>query len=240
MKNIIKKNSLLALLAIVVFSCGGSDEETGAPGSGLPIAPNEAPSSTQLVYPSANLLCIDNNITFEWTAATDPENNPISYDLIIAKNSNLTSEIVEQVTVTGVTRTFTLEREVAYYWRVTPKDNFGALGTPSPTYAFYTQGTGVSNYAPFTASLNSPAQGSSITAGSVDLDWTGGDANAGDTLTYDVYLGETMTPALLQADVTAEMLNTTVNAATTYYWRVDTTDDSGVKTIGQLWSFDVN
>lgn len=237
MKNIIKKNSLLAVLAIVVFACSGSDDSSG---DGAPPTPNEGPSSSQLVYPSANLLCIDNTITFEWTAATDPESNPVSYDLIIARNSNLTTEIVEQVTVSGTMRTITLEREVAYYWRVTPKDNQGALGTPSPTYAFYTQGTGVSNYAPFAAVLNAPAIGVAVNAGTTTLDWTGSDVDTGDTLTYDLYFGDASDPTLSQSDISDSTFDVTTVGATTYYWRVDTKDNNGVKTIGQEWTFSTN
>lgn len=49
-----------------------------------------------------------------------------------------------------------------------------------------------------------------------------------------------MVPPLESAGLTSENANVTTTGGNTYYWRVDSIDNSGVKTIGQIWSFDAN
>lgn len=236
----IKIIALIALVSIFNTSCGGNDDGGGPPPTPVaPVVPNTAPTSVgQLNYPTADLLCIDNPVDFEWSASTDVDGDNVSYTLTIALDRDLNA-IVEQLNVQTNSRTVTLQPGTAYYWNVIAKDNEDEA-SPSVTYAFYTEGEGESNYSPFTAALNAPALDASVAAGMTTLDWTGSDVDSGDTLTYDVYFGTTEDPALFQEDVTTMNLDVTTQAATTYYWSVDTTDDNGVKSIGQVWTFITN
>jgi len=232
---------LIAIFAISILgacsSGGGDDSPAPTP---PPDPPNTNPTAvSQLVYPTSDLLCIDNTITFEWSASTDADGDPITYRLKIATDRNLTN-IVDERTVSSTSATVTLDRGVAHYWQVTARDNQGGESAPSTTLAFYTEGDGISNHAPFTAALNAPADQGSVDAGTVTLDWTGGDTDTGDTLTYELFFGEAMDPPSFQTDITDENFDVTVTSGLTYYWRVDTTDDSGLKTIGQIWSFSIN
>jgi hypothetical protein len=235
MKKEIKLLPLIFSLFIWV-SCsnsGGDDDTPTTP-------PNRNPTAvSQLIYPSADLLCINNTITFEWSAATDADGDPISYKLVIGLDRNLTN-IVDQRTVSTTNATVTVDRGVAFYWRVTAMDNQGGESDPSSTFAFYTEGDGVSNHAPFTAALISPDNEGAVNAGTVNLAWTGGDTDTGDTLIYDVFFGEASDPPSIQMALADENFDVSVTSGLTYYWRVDTIDDSGIKTIGQIWSFNVN
>jgi len=234
-----KINIVLAVFAFVLISaCGGSDDPSGG---GLPITPvtNSAPSVvSQLIFPTSDQLCIDNTIEFNWSVSTDADGDGVTYRVKIGLDRDLTN-IVEQFIATSNSTTVTLTPGTAYYWNVTATDNQDDAA-PSATFAFYTEGTGVANYAPFTAALNAPALETSINAGNTTLDWTGGDADIDDTLTYDLYFSDTATPALLQTDVATSTFDVTTVAATTYFWRVDTKDNNGVKTIGQVWTFSTN
>jgi hypothetical protein len=237
----IKKINLLPILfaCLLIASCGGSDDGGGDGGSTPPPTPNSAPTRVStLVYPTADLLCIDNTINFQWSASTDPDGDTVTYTLRIALDRDMTN-IVEQLTASTNSRSVTLDTGTAYYWNVIAKDSQDEAA-PSQTYAFYTEGDGVSNYAPFTATLNAPEMDGFVDAGTTTLSWTGGDADVGDTLTYDVYFGDTNNPALVQSDASASTFDVTTVAATTYYWRIDTKDDSGTKSIGQVWSFTTN
>ena len=236
MKSLISKYIVLVLAIVLVFACSGGGDDPAKP-----IEPpvNLAPSQVELIYPSENLLCIDNSIAFNWTKSVDPENDIVRYKITISKNRNLT-DIIEERTVSGTLINITLENAVAYYWRIIPIDNKTNEGESSKIFAFYTQGIGVSNYAPFTAALVSPNLDSNVNAGTVSLNWKGGDANTEDILTYELFFGEVEDPPLLLSDLTAETSNVTVESGKTYYWKINTSDGSGAKTIGQEWKFNVN
>ena len=238
MKNKINLYTALLSIMFIAASCsssGGDDSPTPPP----PV-PNSAPTAVStLTFPTSDLLCTNNTVAFQWGAATDVDGDPISYKLVVALDRLLT-QIEEQRTVSSTSVTISLDEGVAYYWRVTAMDNEGAESGPSSTFAFYTEGDGVSNYAPFTAEISTPTDGDSVAAGTVNLSWTGSDVDAGDTLTYEVFFGETTDPPSIQADVSAENFDVTAATGLTYYWKVNTTDDHGVKTIGQVWTFDVN
>jgi len=222
-------------LVFIVASCSSSGGDDSPP----PPPPNSAPSAVStLTFPTSDLLCIDNTVAFQWGAATDADGDPISYKLVVATDRPLT-QIVEQRTVNSTSVTISLDEGVAYYWNVTAMDSEDE-SDPSNTFAFYTEGNGVSNYAPFTAAINAPTDESSVTAGTVNLSWTGSDVDAGDTLPYEVFFGDATDPPSVQTDVTADNFDVTTSAGITYYWKVNTTDDSGVKTIGQIWSFTAN
>ena len=98
----------------------------------------------------------------------------------------------------------------------------------------------MSNHAPFTAALNAPDNDGVVNPGTVNLSWTGGDSDTGDTLTYDIYFGEEVDPPSLEMGIAVSNYDVTATTGLTYYWRVDSTDGSGVKTIGQIWAFSVN
>ena len=80
-----------------------------------------------------------------------------------------------------------------------------------------------------------------VVSGTTNLVWSGADVDVNDTLTYDVYFGTTNPPtSAVATDLTAENFDVTTQAATTYYWQVDTKDDTGTKTIGAVWTFTTN
>jgi hypothetical protein len=69
------------------------------------------------------------------------------------------------------------------------------------------------------------------------LSWSGGDPDAGDAVTYDVYFGTGDPPPLLQSGRPHSNLAVTLAAATHYYWQVVARDDHGAETAGPLWEF---
>jgi hypothetical protein len=66
-----------------------------------------------------------------------------------------------------------------------------------------------------------------------DLSWSAG---LGAT-SYDVYFG-TSSPGTFQGNQTHTIFDPGIMAGyTTYYWRIDSVNDKGIKTIGTVWSF---
>src|SRR5680860_287012 len=224
------KNLLyIAALSIGLWSCGGGGNEP------TPTPVNTAPTAPTLTYPTNNLLCIDNVVNFTWNASIDAEGGVITYEIQVAKD-NLFSQIAHTLTSTTTSKSITLEKGIAYYWRVKATDNKSAASNYSAIFNLYTEGVGITNHLPFSPVLVSPALNSVETGTSVTLQWTASDADTSDTLTYDVYFGIANPPTVVtSANLNASTLNKSVSPLTTYYWKVVVKDGKGGQTIGQVW-----
>ena len=227
-----KKINLLILLGVIVSACssGGSDSPEE----------NKAPSNVEtLIYPTNNLLCIDNTIEFEWSSSTDPDGDNVSYTLEIAQNNSF-STLDETFTVTSTTKSVTLEKDIVYYWRVKAIDSKGLSSNYSSTYQFYTEGEGVTNHLPFAPELIAPELDTTVSGSSINLEWDCADVD-NDVLTYDVYFGTETSPTTKVGDnQTTKTLSVSVNPLTNYYWKVVAKDGEGGESIGQIWSFNTN
>lgn len=238
-----KKYIYTLVLASLLWSCGGSGGD-----SPDPEPENNAPKVPTLVYPSANLLCIDNSIEFKWNAATDPDGDPVTYQLQIAKDNQFT-QIVQSVSNSSTVKLFSLEKGVAYYWRVSAKDTKNLTSAYSTVNSFYTEGDGVSNYLPFSPEIVAPTLNAIVTDTSATLEWNASQVT-GDTdpLTFDVYFGTTETPTTsVASNQAAKTLNVSVVSGTSYYWKVVVKEFKGVDSTtgkdifdsvdGQVWNF---
>ena len=118
-----------------------------------------------------------------------------------------------------------------------------AEGGPSVTIEKDTDGDGefdetVVTTPPNTPSNPSPADETNFTIRNVTLEWTGGDPDAGETVTYDVYFGTDTNPPLIAQDLphcTYEV--GTIDYCDDFYWRVAARDNNGVTSEGPLWGF---
>lgn len=222
----------ITALSTLLWSCGGGGDTLTPP----PVT-NNTPSIPTLTYPTANLLCIDNVINFEWNASTDSDEDAITYQLQIAKNNQF-SPIAQEFNITETAQEITLDIGTAYYWRVKATDNKSASSNYSSVFSFYTEGVGITNHLPFTPVLVSPTINSVQTGTPVNLQWTASDVDTADTLTYDVYFGTANPPTVItSANQSPSSLSKTVSASTTYYWKVVVKDGKGGQTIGQVWNF---
>lgn len=224
-------------LAIVgsLTACGGGGDEPDSP----PVE-NKAPTTPTQIYPANNELCIDNAVNFQWNASTDPEGDAIKYTVEVAKSSSF-SPLTESKTVTTTSTTISLEKGVAYYWRVKAFDSKNAASSPSAANSYYTEGDGVSNYVPFAPEIVAPSLGSTVSTATTTLKWTASDVD-NDALTYDVYVGTVNPPTnVVSTNQTGtSYVQDPVSASTTYYWKIVAKDGKGGQTIGQVWNFDTD
>lgn len=226
------KKALIFIALVSVFLNYSCSNENGI---NIPLKP------FNLIFPTNNLLCVDNEITFDWDDFVDSQNTTIRYTITIAKDRSLTDIIYSATLINQTEITHILEKETAYYWQVVATDISNNKTENSNVYAFYTKGEGVLNYAPFGSKLISPANNSQIiTSGTTDLTWLGSDIDAGDTLTYQLYFSENALPTLLENALTSSNFTVTTEAGKTYFWKVNVTDQNGAKSIGQIWSFTAN
>jgi len=102
-----------------------------------------------------------------------------------------------------------------------------------------TSTSGVNN-PPNPPSNPTPTDGATDQDINVNLSWTGGDPDPGDTVTYDVYFeADDSTPEdLLCDDVPTPACDLgTLAYDTHYYWYVVATDNHGASTTGATWDF---
>jgi uncharacterized repeat protein (TIGR01451 family) len=73
----------------------------------------------------------------------------------------------------------------------------------------------------------------------LSVSWSADDPDPGDTLTYDVYFGPSLTPPLASSDQTATLYDPPglLEPETWYYWRVVAKDNNGAVTTSPRWGF---
>ncbi|MGB5925350.1 MAG: hypothetical protein WBH01_04570 [Dehalococcoidia bacterium] len=100
------------------------------------------------------------------------------------------------------------------------------------------------NQSPYKPSNPLPSDGASGVDINADLSWSGGDPDAGDTVTYDVYFGTSSTPPFretigpypaTQSSITYDPGTLADN--TKYYWRIVARDNHGIAREGPIWDF---
>ena len=99
----------------------------------------------------------------------------------------------------------------------------------------------VENQPPYEPSYPDPADAAvrvSTDTGAI-LNWTGGDPNPLDTVTYDLYWGTSSGSLQLTAADIGQATYTMTSADTgmTYYWQIIAKDDKGAQTQGPVWHF---
>ena len=230
MNNILKYFSFLFTLTLIIGCGGGGGEEGGGDTGGGDVTVNP-PAKSTLSAPANNKTCetgtsvssTQSDVDFTWGVSADTD----SYDL---KITDLNSSVATNKTGLTTTSTkVTLDKGVPYSWVVTSKSTKSSVTTPSDTWKFYLAGTGVANYAPFPADLKAPSSGSTVkrTDGKATFTWEGSDPDSGDTLAYTLYVDKTdgeQTPPSAQTDLSVLTLDVALDAATTYYWRVKSSD----------------
>jgi hypothetical protein len=228
-----KKIIFALALSAFVWSCGGG----GGGGGDTPPPPvNNAPTVPTLASPVNNLLCIDNPVECKWNASTDSDGDAITYQIEVAQNSSFTLD-KQTFNGTSLAQSVPLVEDIAYYWRVKATDGEDS-SSYSTVYKFYTYGEGVTNHLPFSPELVSPTLNAIVQTPTATLQWTAGDVDATDTLTYDVYFETGDVPTTQVAtNQTATSFSVNLASGQTYSWKVVVKDGKGGQTIGQTWSF---
>ena len=91
---------------------------------------------------------------------------------------------------------------------------------------------------PLAPSNPSPPDGAMDVESEPNLTWTGGDPDAGDTLTYSIRLAADSDPSTVTEGLSAcEYSSEDLMPCQTYEWQVIALDNHGVTTEGPVWSF---
>jgi len=132
-----------------------------------------------------------------------------------------------------------LTAETHYYYQLWSYAETEELHQYSSSFASGDSTTeSMPNNPPHTPSNTNPEDHATNVSINVDLSWTGGDPDLGDTVTYDVYFGTTSPPpqvAWNQPDTTYNP--GTLNYEQTYHWKIIAWDNHGEHTEGPVWDF---
>jgi predicted secreted protein len=118
-------------------------------------------------------------------------------------------------------------------------ESYGAGGQDVWLLSVVPGGT-VQNSPPNIPSNPSPANHAADGSIDTQLSWAGGDPDAGDTVTYNVFFGTSSTEpmAMVSRNQTGrDYASGTLAYNTTYYWKIVAIDSRGASTTGPLWDF---
>ena len=97
---------------------------------------------------------------------------------------------------------------------------------------------GNSNNPPYKPNSPSPDDGTVDQSVNVDLEWSGGDPDSGDTVSYDIYFGTSSNPPRVKTGHTPTYHDLgNLEPDSTYYWKIIAKDDHGETKSGDVWSF---
>ena len=229
-----RKILLSVVLGSIFFGCSGGGD-SGDDFTPEPVV-NKAPTKPSLVSPSNNQLCADNTLEFTWNPSTDPDGDAVRYKIEVSEDNQFSS-VAKTATVSGTGTTFTLDKGVAYYWRVEAIDSKNESSGFSSVFSLYTEGEGEANHLPFAPELIGPELGATVASGTTVLEWSGSDTD-GDTLSYDIYFDENNPPTtLVSENQSGQTLEVSTSENKDYYWKVVVDDGNGGETVGQVWEF---
>jgi len=228
-----KKFIYIIIVITIIWSCGGGGDKPTPD----PITENKVPSIPTLVTPTNNKLCIDNVVNFQWNASIDPDGDAINYQIQVATDNQF-NQIAQTLSGAETIRSISLEKGVAYYWRVKATDSKNLSSNYSSIFQFYTEGIGETNYLPFSPEIVKPDLNSIVQTETTTLEWNASDVDANDNLTFDVYFRTANPPTDKIGDnQSAKTLDVNLEGSKSYYWKVVVKDNNGGETIGQIWNF---
>ncbi len=201
---------------------------------GLTVVVNNPPDKPSDPEPENGSIDVDIDADLYWSC-NDIDGDNLTYDVYFGIRSApplVSSDQKETTFDPG-----TMEFNTTFYWKIIATDENLAV-TNGPIWSFTT--CSLPNNPPYVPSDPSPENGSFNVTIDVNLSWTGGDPDEGDTVFYDVYLeADNPNPDVKVAD---DLVETSFNPGmleygTVYYWKIVARDNHYAETIGPIWHF---
>ncbi|WP_139956912.1 fibronectin type III domain-containing protein [Flavicella sediminum] len=227
------KSILYAIIVLLTtINCGGDEATEDSPKTITP------PSAALLVSPAKDESCNQGNsisdtkstVSFQWNTSNDTDKYTIQV-------KNLENDQIQEKTTTENNSSFDLNKGTSYEWHVISLSNEIDETETSEKWTFFNAASGVENHVPYAAVVIFPTNDATIDTTTVSLEWQGQDLD-NDIESYTIYLDTDDTPNLINS-TTSEMHTSeiTLNANTTYYWKVHTKDTAGNISISSIFKF---
>jgi len=158
--------------------------------------------------------------SFNWSIETKPD---------IGDNSSKNDyDGIKNCSVTG------LSYDTTYTWYVNATDQISGKNT-NLTYTFTTLSL---NRPPYIPTNPSPENNEKDVDIDLTLEWSGGDPDSEDTVTYDIYFGTISPLEKIMSNHTMTSFDLTeLSYNTTYYWKIIAWDNNNAKSEGMIWDF---
>ncbi|MCX6667770.1 MAG: DUF2341 domain-containing protein [Euryarchaeota archaeon] len=191
---------------------------------------NDPPNTPSSPNPANGATGVSINADLSWTGGDQNPGDIVTYDVYFGTTTPPTTKVSANQSGTSYDPG-TMSYSIPYYWKIVAWDNHGA-STAGPIWNFITE-----NRAPTVSYLNPTNHQTSVST-TADLNWTGGDPDPGDTVTYDVYFGTASSPPKVVSNQSGTSYNPgTMNYNTKYYWKIVAWDNHGASTAGPIWDF---
>ncbi len=220
---------ILLMLLALFYGCGQYVADPGTHDN--PVDPGNpgAPTVPFSPSPEDNAINVPVHTVLSW-AATDPEQDVLSFDVYFGKTTS--PELVSENQSSTSYTTPRLENSMRYYWRVIVSDGVHAIS--SPLWSFKT--TPVPNNAPNAPGSPVPSTNATGIDMLPKLSWSASDPDD-NPLTFDLYFGTTSNPPLFKSDLDTNLYNLGNSGfAVTYFWKIAASDGIDV-TESPVWSF---
>ena len=195
-------------------------------------APNYPPNTPSNPYPADGATYVDPDDDLSWTGGDPNPSDIVTYDIYFGTSSSPPKIVSNQ---SGTTyNPGTMDYNTQYFWKIVAWDDENASAEGS-IWDFTVEGP---NNDPNTPSNPSPDDGETDVDIDADLSWEGGDPDPGDTVTYDVYFGDSNPPPQVAwgiTDTTYEL--DTLEYLTKYYWKIVAWDNHGASKSSPVWDF---
>jgi len=192
---------------------------------------NHPPNTPSNPSPVNNATGASIHAALSWTGGDPDASDTVTYDVYFGTSSPPALVSHNQ---SGTTYSPVKSSGTRYFWKIVAWDNHGA-STTGPIWDFTTAGGG--NHPPYTPSDPDPANHSTAISLNPILSWTGGDPDAGDTVTYDVYFGTDIPPALVSYNQSGTNYFPGEVDSGIRFWQIVAWDNHGASTTGPIWDF---
>jgi hypothetical protein len=205
--------------------CTVSDGKGGTAEESVDVTTGNQPPTISLLTAEPQTILPGGTSTITCTAS-DPDGDPLTYSWSATGGT---------ISGSGSQVTWSAPQTIGFYI-ITCTVSDGKGGTDQ-------ENVGVSvaqNNPPFPPKDPSPQDGATNQPINVDLSWTGGDPDPGDTVTYDVYFeaNDSTPDELVSPDQSATTYDPgTLGYNTHYYWRIVAKDNHNATTHGPVWDF---
>lgn len=193
---------------------------------------NSPPNIPHTPTPPDNATSVAIEPILSWIGGDPDPTDTVTYDVYFGNTTP-----PQHVSINQTQQTYTpgtLEYATTYYWKIIAWDNHEASSS-GPTWQFTTMSM---NYPPYPPSNPNPGNETTNISINADLSWIGGDPNAEDTVTYDIFFGATSPPPKIVNNQTDITYNPgTMDYNTTYYWKIVSWDNHGASSSGPTWEF---